>query len=161
MPRTIADILGCASPTNTREPDDFYATPHECTEALIVAEGDQLPAQVWDPFCGAGDISIVLQRHGHEVVSTDLIDRGCGQGGVDCLLQRTALARAIVRSRSAVPRHFFGMRQSWESSTSRFCTRRTGLMLLSAAAWSKPSGARRGAISYSGGPTSRTKARRR
>ena len=40
--------------------------------------------------------SIVLQRHGREVVSTDLIDRGCGQGGVDFLLQRTAPARAIV-----------------------------------------------------------------
>jgi len=96
MSRTIADILGCASPTNTREPHDFYATPHECTEALIAAEGDRLPAQVWDPCCGAGDISMVLQRHGREVVSTDLIDRGCGQGGVDFLLQRTAPARAIV-----------------------------------------------------------------
>jgi hypothetical protein len=91
MPRTIADILGCASPTNTREPDDFYATPHECTEALIAAEADGMPMTVWDPCCGAGDISMVLQRRGREVVSTDLIDRGCGQGGVDFLLQRTAL----------------------------------------------------------------------
>jgi hypothetical protein len=32
---------------------------------------------------GTGDISIVLQPHGHEVVSTDLIDRGYGQGGLD------------------------------------------------------------------------------
>ena len=38
----------------------------------------------------------MLQRRGREVVSTHLIDRGCGQGGVDFLLQRTALARAIV-----------------------------------------------------------------
>jgi hypothetical protein len=38
----------------------------------------------------------VLQRHGREVVSTDLIDRGYGQGGLDSLLQRTPLARAIV-----------------------------------------------------------------
>jgi hypothetical protein len=96
MPRTIADILGCASPTNTREPDDFYATPPECTEALIAAEGDRLPLRVWDPCCGAGDISTVLQRHGREVVSTDLIDRGYGQGRVDFLSQRNALARAIV-----------------------------------------------------------------
>src|SRR5215813_14236056 len=96
MPRTVADILGCASPTNTREPDDFYATPHDCTEALIAAEGDRMPLRIWDPCCGAGDISIVLQRHGREVVSTDLIDRGYGQGGLDFLLQKTALARAIV-----------------------------------------------------------------
>jgi hypothetical protein len=96
MPRTIADILGCASPTNTREPDDFYATPPECTEALIAAEGDRLPLTVWDPCCGAGDISTVLQRHGCEVVSTDLVDRGYGQGRVDFLSQKTAPARAIV-----------------------------------------------------------------
>ena len=96
MPRTIADILGCASPTNTREPDDFYATPPECTEALINAEADRLPLRVWDPCCGAGDISTVLLRHGREVVSTDLIDRGYGPGGVDFLLQTTTLATAIV-----------------------------------------------------------------
>ena len=96
MRKTISDILGCASPNNTREPDDFYATPPECTGALIAAEVDRLPLRVWDPCCGAGEISTVLQRHGREFVSTDLIDRGYGQSGVDFLLQRTALARAIV-----------------------------------------------------------------
>jgi len=96
MPRTIADILDCATSTDVREPDDFSATPHECAEALIAAEGDRLPPQVWDPCCDNGDISIVLQRHGREAVSTDLIDRGYGQGGLDFLLQITALAGAIV-----------------------------------------------------------------
>ena len=96
MPRTFADILGCASPTNTRDPDDFYATPQECTEALIAAEGDRLPRRVWDPCCGRGDISTVLKRSGRDVVSTDLIDRGYGEGGRDFLLQRIPLARAIV-----------------------------------------------------------------
>jgi hypothetical protein len=38
----------------------------------------------------------VLQRHGREVVSTDLIDRGYGQAGLDFLLQTTALPKAIV-----------------------------------------------------------------
>ena len=96
MPRTIADILGCASYTNAREPGDFYVTPHDCTEALIAAESDRMPATVWDPCCGAGDISTVLQRHGREVISTDLIHRGYGQSGVDFLSQTTARAPAIV-----------------------------------------------------------------
>jgi hypothetical protein len=38
----------------------------------------------------------VLQRHGREVVSTDLVDRGYGHGGLDFLAQRTVLAGAIV-----------------------------------------------------------------
>jgi hypothetical protein len=96
MTRTISDILGCASPTNTRERHDFYPTPHECTQTLIAAEGDRLPQQVWDPCCGNGDIAIVLQQHDRQVVATDLVDRGFGQSGCDFLLQTTAAAPAIV-----------------------------------------------------------------
>ena len=96
MPRTIADILGCASLTNTREPFDFYRTPWECTRALIEAERDQMPAVVRDPCCGEGDIAAELARSGRKVHSTDLLDRSYGQGGLDFLLQTTPLARAIV-----------------------------------------------------------------
>jgi hypothetical protein len=107
MRKTISDILGCASPTNTREPDDFYVTPPECAEALIAADDDRLTLRVWDPCWGTGDISTVLQRHGREVVPTDLIDRGYGQGGVDFLLHRTALARAIVTGPAWLGRSIF------------------------------------------------------
>ena len=63
---------------------------------MIAAEGDRLPLRVWDPCCGRGDISTVLKRSGRDVVSTDLIDRGYGEGDRDFLLQRIPLARAIV-----------------------------------------------------------------
>jgi hypothetical protein len=43
---------------------------------LIAAEGDRLPAVIWDPCCGNGDISVVLEQSGRKVVSTDLVDRG-------------------------------------------------------------------------------------
>jgi hypothetical protein len=89
-------MLGCASATNVREPDDFYCTPRECTEALIGAEGDRMPAVVWDPCCGKGDISAVLEQSGREVVSTDLVNRGYGCGGVDFLQVKTPLAQALV-----------------------------------------------------------------
>ena len=162
MRKTISDILGCASPTNTREPDDFYATPPECTGALIAAEGDRLPLRVWDPCCGAGDISTVLQRHGREVVPTDLIDRGYGQGGVDFLLQRTALARAIVtnppfKRAEAFLRHAAELGIEYVA----FLHKAHWLNAADRALWLKPCGARRGAIFCYGGPTSKTKARRR
>jgi hypothetical protein len=96
MPRTIADVLGCASPTNTREPFDFYRTPWECTRALIEAEGDQMPAVVWEPCCGEGDISAELKRSGREVHSTDLVDRAFGHGGVNFFGVRTPPAKALV-----------------------------------------------------------------
>jgi hypothetical protein len=96
MPGTISDILGCASAVNTREPNDFYATPSECTRALIEAEGARLPARIWDPCCGNGSISVVLEQAGREVISTDLIDYGYGKGGIDFLTLETPLAKAIV-----------------------------------------------------------------
>jgi hypothetical protein len=94
--KTISAILGCASATNVREPEDFYRTPRECTEALIAAEGDRMPGVVWDPCCGKGDISVALEKSGRSVVSTDLVDRGFGCGGVDFLQIKTPLARAAV-----------------------------------------------------------------
>jgi hypothetical protein len=46
--------------------------------------------------CGDGDISPVLIDAGYEVDSTDLIDRGFGEGGVDCLEQTEKRADAAV-----------------------------------------------------------------
>jgi hypothetical protein len=44
---------------------------------------------LWECACGLGHLSKVLIGHGHDVVSTDLIARGYGQGGVDFLKTRT------------------------------------------------------------------------
>jgi hypothetical protein len=93
---TISRILGCPSPTNVREKDDFYATPAECTTALLAAEVDRMPLRVWDPCCGSGDICVVLEAAGREVVATDLVDRGYGRGGIDFLTLDIPLASAIV-----------------------------------------------------------------
>jgi hypothetical protein len=41
----------------------------------------------------AGSISEVLIEHGHDVISTDLVDRGYGTGGVDFLLEWRRLHR--------------------------------------------------------------------
>jgi hypothetical protein len=92
----FSELLGCPSHINQREKHDFYQTPPECTEALIAAEDIRMPPQVWDPCCGAGDISRVLEASGRDVVSTDLIDRGFGRGGIDFLTLSMPLAPAIV-----------------------------------------------------------------
>lgn len=60
-----------------RAKDDFYPTPAEVTEALLNVWTP--PASVWEPACGKGDISEVLKLYGHEVTSTDSVDRGYGQ----------------------------------------------------------------------------------
>ena len=66
-----------------RADHDFYPTPPEAVRALLSVEHFDGP--IWEPACGDGAISRELEGHGHEVLSTDLIDRGYGAGGHDFL----------------------------------------------------------------------------
>lgn len=85
---------GVAVDHAAREKDDFYPTPPEGTEALLRVE--RFVGPIWEPACGDGAISKVLEAAGHEVVSTDLVERGYGQSGVDFLMEWRPLAPNIV-----------------------------------------------------------------
>lgn len=66
--------------TSEGRPDhDFYPTPPEAVHALLSVE--DFPGLIWEPACGDGAISKVLEETGHTVYSTDLIDRGYGSAG--------------------------------------------------------------------------------
>lgn len=69
--------------TTDRANFDYYATDPIALELLL--EKEQFSNKVWECACGAGHLAEVLKRHGYAVESTDLIDRGYGQGGVDFL----------------------------------------------------------------------------
>ena len=75
--------LSGTSTTRERVDNDFYATPPESTIALL--EREVFEGEVLEPACGAGHISEVLKSYGYETISTDLVDRGYGTGGVDFL----------------------------------------------------------------------------
>lgn len=77
-----------------REANDFYKTPPHCTRALLAVE--TFPGAVWEPACGDGAISRVLESAGHEVVSSDLIDRGYGHTGRNFLAETRLAAWFIV-----------------------------------------------------------------
>ena len=71
------------------EQNDYYATEPKAVELLL--EQEQFSERVWEPCCGEGHISKVLEAHGHIVRSTDLIDRGFGVGGQDFLTSPTVV----------------------------------------------------------------------
>jgi len=87
-------ITGVAVDHDKREKDDFYPTPPEGTEALLRVE--KFTGPIWEPACGDGAISRVLESAGHHVISTDLVDRSFGLARVDFLMEQKALAPNIV-----------------------------------------------------------------
>ncbi len=68
---------------NERETNDYYATEPKALELLLELEA--FSPNVWECACGEGHLSNVLVSKGYNVLSTDLIDRGYGSGGVDFL----------------------------------------------------------------------------
>lgn len=83
MTATWAQINGGAG--KNREKDDFYVTPPEATRKLLAVE--KFEGWIWEPACGLGHISEELKAAGYKVYSSDLIDRGYGDGGCDFLLE--------------------------------------------------------------------------
>jgi len=73
---------------------DFYPTPLGATIALLQVE--QFPKTIWEPACGDGAICKVLQARGHDVIASDLIDRGYGEGNIDFLQTTTKRANALI-----------------------------------------------------------------
>lgn len=81
----MADHFGMRRNPDDLAPDDldFYPTPPIATQALLRAEA--FSGRIWEPACGDGSMSEALLAGGHDVVSSDIEDRGYGTGGVDFL----------------------------------------------------------------------------
>jgi len=93
-PRSPSRASFRAPPTiGLRAEHDFYPTPPEAVRALLSVESFDGP--IWEPACGDGAISKELERHGHQVHSTDLIDRGYGASEHDFLSPIT-LTRVMI-----------------------------------------------------------------
>jgi hypothetical protein len=69
---------------------DFYTTPREAVEALLRVE--TFAGRFWEPACGTGNISKVLEENFEpvHVFSSDLVGRGFGVGEIDFLAVQAA-----------------------------------------------------------------------
>lgn len=91
-------------PSGARMPEDFYWTPPVATEALLDVE--RFTSQVWEPACGQGHISRVLEDRGHIVTSSDLVDRGYGESGVDFLSETRRVSNIVTNPPYRLGREF-------------------------------------------------------
>ncbi len=94
-----------------RPPEDFFRTPPEATEALLTLIQ---PKVVWEPACGDGAISRVLKRHGIDVASSDLVNRGYGLPDydflkTDYLVRPTIITNPPFKHAEAFARHAIGL----------------------------------------------------
>ena len=81
---SIYKTLGASNHTDKiRETNDYYATEPAAAEWLCKLEN--LSETIWECAAGEGHLSEVFVEKGHTVLSTDLVDRGYGTGGVDFL----------------------------------------------------------------------------
>lgn len=81
---SVFKTLGASNHTDKeREKNDYYATDPLALDLLSPVF--PIHHKVWEPACGEGHLSKWLVEHGYDVLSTDLIDRGYGKGGVDFL----------------------------------------------------------------------------
>ena len=74
-----------------RKAADFYPSPVDVTESImpvieVIQEHKGFPLKIWEPACGDGRMSRVLEWHGYEVFSSDLREHsGYGVSGIDFL----------------------------------------------------------------------------
>ena len=73
----VFTVIGASNHSEKeRQKDDFYATDPIAVEMLLDLE--KFNSKVLEPACGLGHISKVLAKHGYNVTSSDIYDRGFG-----------------------------------------------------------------------------------
>ena len=81
--------LAGGNSTTEREVNDFYATDPQTLKSFLYEfwKDNTLEGDILEPACGQGHISKTLKEllPNSNITSTDLIDRGYGQGGIDFL----------------------------------------------------------------------------
>lgn len=93
--KAIFSCHGASNHSETeRETNDYYSTPPIATKLLLGLE--TFSTDILEPCCGQGHISKVLEAHGYNVESFDLIDRGYGTGGVDFLQYNETVDKDII-----------------------------------------------------------------
>lgn len=89
--------VAIAGGNGTRRENDFYPTPVEATRAILpIINRWPLPREIEEPCCGDGAIARVLEADGWNVLASDLVDRGYGEGGVDWLAIKKARRKKVI-----------------------------------------------------------------
>jgi len=91
-------ITGAFKPTTKRFADlngpDYFPTPRWATYALM--DNESFDGDIWECACGDGAMSEVLRLGSNKIISSDLYDRGYGEGGIDFLKSNRRVSNIIT-----------------------------------------------------------------
>lgn len=92
---SVYKTLGASSHTEeVREVHDYYATDPKAGHSLM--EIEKFHENIWECACGEGHLSKVFEEYGHSVFSSDLIDRGYGDGVINFLKENNTFDGDII-----------------------------------------------------------------
>lgn len=81
---SVYKTLGASNHTEEdRQNEDYYATDPKAASLLLQLE--TFSNNIWECACGEGHLSKIFIENGYNVKSSDLIDRGFGETGIDFL----------------------------------------------------------------------------
>ena len=92
--KSVSTMLGMSTTwyPEQRAAGDYYTTDPTAVEQFVNHHHNHIgeftgmfSGRIWEPACGCGNISKVLESNGYHVISTDLYNRGYGNSGVDFL----------------------------------------------------------------------------
>jgi len=117
---TTYNLNGGFKPTTKRFADlggpDFFPTPAWATFAL--ADNERFDGEIWECACGDGAMSEVFGDIGYRVRSSDLYDRGYGDGGVDFTKADTKSSNIVTTPPYNAAEHF--VKKGLELSENKF-----------------------------------------
>lgn len=87
--KSVYATLGASNHSDKdRELNDFYATDPKSLKIFLnklSKDNIKLHKYIWECACGEGHLSKVLLENNYNVYSSDLINRGYGESGIDFL----------------------------------------------------------------------------
>lgn len=109
---------------------DFYPTPPEATLALL--QNENFIGNIWEPACGRGDISDVLINHGYSVKSSDIMDYGYGETGIDFLNENSLFHYSFCEADNIITNPPFEIALEFVLQAKKFARHKVAMFLKTA-----------------------------
>lgn len=116
-----------STPLPRKPKGELYATPANCTEALLAVESFQ--GAVWEPACGNGAIVRVLAAEGIATAATDLHDWGFGTPGIDVETGVDFLTTTCLLAPNVVTNPPFSLAEEFAAHAQHLGARKVALFL--------------------------------